>query len=303
MARKPSGSRSSSFGAFGFTLIALVLTGSTAFFLARVLKGKNIDVTPRKNVVVAKKDIKASVKLERDFFKIVKLPRDALPKNYYSSIDQVFPKNSTKTRVLVSNLYKNEILSSNRVSDPKRGTGFASLVAQDYRALSLEVDSRTTRANVVYPGAYIDVLTTMRRTESRDSITRLVVQGVRVLAVNGISEVSELEEKVRKNKRRSRTDVLTILVRPDQGEALTLASNEGKINVLLRNTNDRESIDTQGVTTKELTSTGEEEKDEAKKQKTRGRSRASRNRFRRSSRPRPAATPRSSTTTTIKFSD
>ena len=131
MARKSSGSRSSSFGAFGFTLIALVLTGSTAFFLARVLKGKNIDVTPRKNVVVAKKDIKASVKLKRDFFKIVKLPRDALPKNYYSSIDQIFPKNSTKTRVLVSNLYKNEILSSNRVSDPKRGTGFATVVAQD----------------------------------------------------------------------------------------------------------------------------------------------------------------------------
>ena len=303
MARKSSGSRSSSFGAFGFTLIALILTGCTAFFLARVLKGKNIDMTPRKSVVVAKKDIKASIKLKREFFKVVKLPLDALPKNHYSSIDQIFPKDSNKTRVLVSNLYKNEVLSSNRVSDPKRGTGFASLVAQDYRALSLEVDGRTTRANVVYPGAYVDVLTTMRRSDSRDSITRLVVQGVRVLAVNGISEVAELEAAVRKSKKRSRTDVLTILVRPDQGEALTLAANEGKINVLLRNTNDRESIDTQGVTTKELTSTGDEEKDEASKQKSRGRSRASRNRFRRSSRPRPASPPRSSSTTTIKFSD
>lgn len=303
MARKSSGSRSSSFGAFGFTLIALILTGCTAFFLARVLKGKNIDMTPRKSVVVAKKDIKASIKLKREFFKVVKLPLDALPKNHYSSIDQIFPKDSNKTRVLVSNLYKNEVLSSNRVSDPKRGTGFASLVAQDYRALSLEVDGRTTRANVVYPGAYVDVLTTMRRSDSRDSITRLVVQGVRVLAVNGISEVAELEAAIRKSKKRSRTDVLTILVRPDQGEALTLAANEGKINVLLRNTNDRESIDTQGVTTKELTSTGDEEKDEASKQKSRGRSRASRNRFRRSSRPRPASPPRSSSTTTINFSD
>ena len=306
MARKSSGSRSSSFGAFGFTLIALVLTGCTAFFLARVLKGKNIDVTPKKSVVVAARDIKASVKLKRDFFKVVKLPLGAIPKNHYSSIDEIFPAKSKKPKVLVINLYKNEILSSSRVSNPKQGTGFASLVDQNYRALSLEVDSRTTRANVVYPGAYVDVLATMRRSDSRDSITRLVVQGVKVLAVNGISDSTELEDRMRKNKKkRSRTDVLTILVDPDQGEALTLASNEGKINVLLRNSNDFGSIDTHGVTSKEITSTGDEEKDEAKKQKSKGRSRASRNRFRRSSRRKGAGTssrPRRSSTTTIDFS-
>jgi Flp pilus assembly protein CpaB len=110
---------------------------------------------------------------------------------------------------------------------------------------------------------------------------------------------------MRNAKKRPRKDVLTILVNPDQGEALTLASNEGKIDVLLRNTNDVGSIDTQGVTSQELTATEDEEPEAPKaKGKTRGRSRSARNRFRRSAQPRKNAGGNrrgSSSTTTIEF--
>lgn len=302
MARK-SGSRSSSFGAFGFTLLALLLTGCTAYFLAQVLKQQKINATPMRSVVVAKMDIRASELIKPEFFKIIRLPFNSIPEGYFNSLDQLFPEEDAKPRVFVSAIYENEVILPQRLSDPKRGTGFASLVAKDFRALSLEVDSRSTRANVVYPGAYIDILTTMKRSDGRDYVTRLVVQGVRVLAVNGISDAAELEDVKRKNKKQSRTDVLTILVTPDQGEALTLASNEGKINVLLRNSNDEGSIETEGVTTKELTVTNGEEAEDESKGKKRARGGASRNRFRRSVRPRDRSSDsrRSSSTTTIEF--
>ncbi|MAD60596.1 MAG: Flp pilus assembly protein CpaB [Myxococcales bacterium] len=290
MARKSSGSRSSGLGAIGFTLIALVFTGSTAFFLSQVLKGKNISATPMRTTVVAARDIKASEMIKKEFFKEVRLPLGIIPNGAYNSISQLFPPSSNvKPRVVVNAVYENEVILPQRLSDPKRGTGFASLVAKEFRALSLEVDSRTTRSNVVYPGAVVDILTTMRRVEQRDSVTRLVVQGVKVLAVNGISDAAELDESMRKSKKRARKDVLTILVNPDQGEALTLASNEGKIDVLLRNTQDIGSIDTQGVTTKELTTTEaneEEQNQKTKRQGKRRRSKAARNRFRRSSQPK-----------------
>ena len=308
MARKSSGSRSSGMGAIGFTLIALIFTGSTAFFLAQVLKGKNINATPMKTVVVAAQDIKASEHIKQGDFKEVRLPVDSIPNGAYSSVKQLFPPSSEKNpRVLVNAVYENEVILPQRLSDPKRGTGFASLVAKDFRALSLEVDSRTTRSNVVYPGANVDILTTMRRQEKRDSVTRLVVQGVKVLAVNGITDAAELDEVMRKAKKRPRRDVLTILVNPDQGEALTLASNEGKIDVLLRNTNDLGSIDTQGVTSNELTTTVEEEATEpkVKGKKKKSRSRSARNRFRRSAQPKNRQRNRrgrgSPSTTTIEF--
>ena len=305
MARKSSGSRSSGLGAIGFTLIALIFTGSTAFFLSQVLKGKNINATPMRTTVVAARDIKASEMIKEEYFKEVRLPLGAIPSGAYNSISQLFPpSSSTKPRVLVNAVYENEVILPQRLSDPKRGTGFASLVAKDFRALSLEVDSRTTRSNVVYPGAVVDILTTMRRMEQRDSVTRLVVQGVKVLAVNGISDAAELDESMRKSKKRARKDVLTILVNPDQGEALTLAANEGKIDVLLRNTQDLGSIDTQGVTSKELTTT-EASEEEAPKTKKRGkrRSRAARNRFRRSAQPKSRRSNRrgTSSSSTLEF--
>ena len=304
MARKSSGPRSSGMGAIGFTLIALVFTGSTAFFLAQVLKGKNINATPMRTVVVAGQDIKASEPIKEAYFKEVRLPIGTVPSGAYNSVEQLFPPSAQKNpRVLVNAVYKNEVILPQRLSDPKRGTGFASLVAKDFRALSLEVDSRTTRSNVVYPGANVDILTTMRRQEKRDSVTRLVVQGVKVLAVNGITDAAELDEAMRNAKKRPRKDVLTILVNPDQGEALTLASNEGKIDVLLRNTNDLGSIDTQGVTSQELTATEEDEAETKPKGKKRSRSRAARNRFRRSAQPRKNSSRRrgSASTTTIEF--
>lgn len=299
MAKKSRGYKSSRFGAIGFTFLALMLTGLTAFLLAQVLKKQNISATPMKRVVVAKQDIKASELIKPEYFKEVRMPMNAIPGGYYSSIDQLFTDRS-KPRVFVNAVYENEVILPQRLSDPKRGTGFASLVSRDFRALSLEVDGRTTRANVVYPGAYVDILTTMKRIDSKDFLTRLVVQGVKVLAVNGISDSAELEEVKRKSKRRSRRDVLTILVTPDQGEALTLAANEGKIDVLLRNANDEGSIETEGVTTKELTVTAGEEP-EVKKGKGR---RRSRNRFRRRVKSRDRSSDRSrkgSSTTTIEF--
>ena len=305
MARKSSGPKSSGMGAIGFTLIALIFTGSTAFFLAQVLKGKNINATPMRTVVVAGQDIKASEHVKESYFKEVRLPIGTVPSGAYSSIEQLFPPSAQKSpRVLVNAVYKNEVILPQRLSDPKRGTGFASLVAKDFRALSLEVDSRTTRSNVVYPGANVDVLTTMKRQEQRDSVTRLVVQGVKVLAINGITDAAELDESMRNSKKRNRKDVLTILVNPDQGEALTLASNEGKIDVLLRNSNDVGSIDTQGVTSKELTATEEEESEASKaKGKRKRRARSARNRFRRSAQPRRGNSRRrgSPSTTTIEF--
>ena len=309
MARKSSGSRSSGLGAIGFTFIALLLTGCTAFLLAQVLKGQQLDVTPMRDVVVASRDIKASVEIKPEYFKVVKMPIDAIPKGSFSMVSQIFPPSKiNKPQVFVNNLYMKEIVSKHRISDPKRGTGFASLVPEGFRAFTLRVDSSTTRASVAYPGAFVDVLSTMRRDDSKGSITRLAVQNVQVLAVNGIQDVTELQEDIQNSKRRSRTDVLTILVNPDQGEALTLAANEGKINVLLRNSNDQGSISTQGVTTNELTTTSDE--DAAQVSKKKGRATSARSRFRRSFRrrsarqkrsPQPAPTNRRGSTQRLSF--
>jgi pilus assembly protein CpaB len=284
-------------GALGFTLLALVFTGSTAFFLAQVLSGPQYQAQATKSVVVAARDLSASMKLKKIDFKEVKLPLGAVPDGAFKSIKELFSKGDELDRVLTSKAYRGEVIMRQRLSDSKQGTAFASLIGTERRGFPLTVEGSAARANLVYPGASIDVLVTMKRPETQDYITKLAVQNVRVLAVNGITEPEELRELVSKKKSSSRNsnDVLTLAVNPDEGERLALATREGKVDVLLRNVNDPTLVDTNGVTTKELTKSDIDEPEEAtptKKSKSSSRRRRSsyRVRTRSESAPRRATT-------------
>jgi len=283
-----SGAKRGGAGVLGFSLLALLFTGSTAFFLAKALKGPQFSAQSTRKVLIASRDLRASATLTREDFKLVEVPVVAIPDGAIKSYEQLFPKGSLSApQVLTSKAYRGEVILKQHLSDSKQGTGFASLIGPEMRAFPLIVDSEATRANLVYPGASIDVLVTMQRPESRDVITKLAVQNVKVLAVNGITEPEELRDQVsaRKKANRGKRDVLTLAVNPDQGERLALATREGKVDVLLRNVNDPLLIDTNGVTLSELTKSDLEEEasaqPEAPKSKSKGRRQRTRYRVRR----------------------
>lgn len=106
-----------------------------------------------------------------------------------------------------------------------------------------------------------------------------------MLAVNGITEPEELRASIMSKKGRSSNDVVTLLVNPDDGEALTLASREGEVDVLLRNTNDTAIIDMQGISSSELIKSDlpeDEDVQKGKDAKKKRMGRRRRNRFRKS---------------------
>ena len=278
MASSRGAKRSAGLGVWSFTLLSLLFTGSTAFFLAQVLNGPEFKAQKTRPTVVAARDLSASIKLKRTDFKVVKLPTSAIPSNSFKSIDELFGKSETLSQVLTSKAYQGEVLLKQRLSDSAQGTGFASLIGSETRGFPLTVEGEATRANLVYPGASIDVLVTMKRPEEQDYITKLAVQNVRVLAVNGITEPEELRDQIKSKRKGSRNsrDVLTLAVNPDQGERLALATREGKVDIMLRNVNDPALIDTNGVTTKVLTKSDLDSEDEEKpkaKRPSRGRRR------------------------------
>lgn len=288
MASRSGAKRGGGAGVLGFSLLALLFTGSTAFFLAKALKGPQFSAQSTRKVLIAARDLRASSTLARDDFKLVEVPVVAIPEGAMKGFDQLFPEGSiTAPQVLTSKAYRGEVILKQHLSDSKQGTGFASLIGAEMRAFPLIVDSEATRANLVYPGASIDVLVTIQRPESRDVITKLAVQNVKVLAVNGLTEPEELRDQVsaRKKSNRGKRDVLTLAVNPDQGERLALATREGKVDVLLRNVNDPLLIDTNGVTLSELTKSDLEEEapsaPETQKPKRSGRAQRTRYRVRR----------------------
>jgi len=89
-------------------------------------------------------------------------------------------------------------------------------------------------AGFVVPGTMVDVLVTGQTTNG-DSITRTILQDLRVLAVGQKSEAD------REGKPQTYT-VVTLLVTPEEAEKVTMASTEGKIHLALRNTIDTKEV-------------------------------------------------------------
>jgi Flp pilus assembly protein CpaB len=132
----------------------------------------------------------------------------------------------------------------------------AALVAPGMRAVAVKVDNAIARAGLLYPGARVDVLGTVRDPTSHETSSRLVVNNVRVLSVESQTDVETYTRRTQDpNAPQSSTQaqsahdaVVTIEVSPEQSELVVLAEREGKVDLALRNASDVVPAETTGVT-------------------------------------------------------
>jgi pilus assembly protein CpaB len=97
-------------------------------------------------------------------------------------------------------------------------------------------------AGYVLPGTRVDVVATVSPTQQpTDTTSKVILTNVAVLAAG-----TKIERDTDKNKPIAVT-VVTLLVDPAEAEKLTLAANEGKIQLALRNPLDKETPVTRGV--------------------------------------------------------
>ncbi len=247
-----TGARASRLGALGFTFLALVLTVLTAFLLANLIGSSKYANEPLTEVVVAAEDIPASERIKEEHLRVVKWPQSTIPEGAFANIDEVL---GPKPSVPVNKILKGEPILKRRLADAKLGTGMASLVPEQLRAFPVPIDSWIAEARLVYPGAVVDVLTTITNPADRRTSTKLVLQEIKVLAVNGSvdpSDATESDESAKRRRSGMSKSVVTMLVSPEQAEALALASREGKIDVMLRNAGDKGTVETMGIDPPEL---------------------------------------------------
>jgi pilus assembly protein CpaB len=110
------------------------------------------------------------------------------------------------------------------------------------RAVSVRVNEVIGVAGYVLPGTHVDVVATATPTKNaEDVMSKVVLQNVKVLAAG-----TKLEETGPDNKPIP-VNVVTLLVKPDESERLTLASTEGKIQLALRNPLDTAEPATPGI--------------------------------------------------------
>jgi len=204
-------------------LVAVALGGLLSFSVYRTLQART--ASPRQvgvDVVVAATDIQVGAKIEDRDVKIVKLPAEDLPANVFRG------KTHVVGRGVVLPVSKGEFILPNKLAAENAGSGMPALIPPGMRAVSVRVNEVVSVAGFVMPGTRVDVLLTGNPLGSSESQTTTVLENIAVLAAGQKLERNTAGEP-------QTVPVITLLVSPEDAQKLTLASQEGKIQLALRN--------------------------------------------------------------------
>jgi pilus assembly protein CpaB len=192
------------------------------------------------DVVVAAHPLESGVSVKPDDVKIMKLPASAVPKGSFSKVEEVID------RPVVSNILIEEPILEGRLAARGAGIGLAPKIPVGMRAMSVRVNDVVGVAGYVLPGMHVDVLVTGQPPgDAAATVTTTALQDITVLTAG-----AQLQSDARGQA--INTPVVTLLVTPEQAEVLTLAGNETKIQLVLRNSADKTVNNTRGRGLSEL---------------------------------------------------
>ena len=186
-------------------------------------------------MVVASRDLPSGTILTREDVEIIQWPSRNTPEGFASQPGEVIG------RGVIGKVHRNEPLLMAKLASKEAGGGLPITIPPGFRAVSVEVDEVVGVAGFVLPGTLVDVLATvMPGTNRSETTTRMILQKIPVLTADQSYQSDPAGDPVL-------VTVVTLLVKPDEAEALTLASTEGRIQLALRNTLDVDSVSTPGM--------------------------------------------------------
>jgi pilus assembly protein CpaB len=227
-------------------LVAFGIAAVCTFLVARLIRNQTVAAKPPATtmVVAAKADIKLGAILNADNLKTIEIA-GTLPKG--AILDK--NKSSAIGRGVLSDLYEGEPIIENRLAAAGSGGGLAATIPQGMRACAVRVDEVVNVSGFVTPGMRVDVLISGRppgqQSTTQGTLSRTLLQNIQVLSA-GTDFQKDAEGKARA------VQVVNLLVTPEQAEILSLASNQVKIQLVLRNPLDTKTAPVPGTDTGNL---------------------------------------------------
>lgn len=203
-------------------VLALALGTVVSLMVYKDLQGRNSSAAPGVDVIVAAGDLQVGARIEDRDVRVARLSAAGLPNGVYSKKSQVLGHG------VIIPISKGEFILPSKLAPENAGAGLPALIPPGMRAVSVRVNEVVSVAGFVGPGTRVDVLLTGTPAGGSDPQTTTVLQNVAVIASGHTLERNASGEA-------QNTPVITLLTSPEDAERLTLAQNEGKIQLSLRN--------------------------------------------------------------------
>ncbi|MBA3511793.1 Flp pilus assembly protein CpaB [Sphingomonas sp.] len=218
------------------TLIALgvaLLLGLFAVYLGNVFLSRTEQKAAAvpdgmTKVAVAAVPLDYGVEITPDKIRFADYPVSSVPPGSFRSISQLLPMG--KRRVALRPMLVNEPILANKVSGEGQGASIAALLPDGKRAAAVRINDVSGVAGFVQPNDSVDVLVTRQAGGSDAQVTDLLLQNVRVIAIDQDAKGADGAPTVGKTA--------TLEVDPLDAQKLALAQQVGQLSLVLRKPGD-----------------------------------------------------------------
>ncbi len=224
----------------GVSLVfALVVSSVFYSMTARSSGAKKPEMTDMKDLVVATRPLNVGAAVKPADVKLEKVSAGSFPKGAFSKVEDVLD------RPVISNILLDEPVLDGRLATKGSGLGLAPTIPVGMRAVTVRVNDVANVAGFVLPGMHVDVLVTGKPPNNDGNMTATALQNVPVLSSGTVMQADARGQAIQ-------SPTVTLLVSPDDAETLTLASSDGRIQLILRNSSDQLIAKTAGRQVNEL---------------------------------------------------
>jgi pilus assembly protein CpaB len=207
-------------------LIVAILMGGTAAFLTRNwLKYQTAAVAklPASTIVVAADSLAYGSIMTAE--SIVQIPwySDTLPDGAFAAKDDLLKDGR---RVVLSPMKRGEAVLRSKITGPGQRASLASLLDEGKRAVTVSVDDVRGVAGFVLPGDFVDiVIIADDGSTKRENYSDILLEHIKVLAIDQVASEGEGQPTVAK--------AVTVEVSKEQAQKILLATNIGKLSLIL----------------------------------------------------------------------
>ena len=217
-------------------VVAVGLASLATYGVFRTIKSipvREVEVAT-KFVVVAAENLPLGTRLAKEQVKLVGWPAATPVEGSFASIDEVID------RGVIQPIHTNELLTDTKLAPKEAGAGLSPSIPPGMRALSVKVNDVIGVAGFTVPGARVDVVVVVK--DQDNSMARVVVSNLQVLTAGTRYDIEQA-----KDGKPMPSNVVTLLVTPDQAERISLAQINGSITLVLRNPLDVMPTETNGI--------------------------------------------------------
>jgi pilus assembly protein CpaB len=225
-------------------VLAIVVGGVAALLTRHWLQSHTsaaIDV-PKGTIVVAKAPLGFGSELTADNVVEVTWAAASLPEGAFATKQDLL---ADGRRIVLSGLDRSEPVLRSKITAPGQRGSLSTLLQDGKRAVTVRVDDVRGVAGFILPGDSVDIVL-IRADEGsrRENYSEILLQQVRVLAIDQLASERQEQPTVAK--------AVTLEVTPEQAQKVLLASNVGKLSLILRQPGEKVSQSTQRVTERDL---------------------------------------------------